>query len=610
MIHRLRTLFCLVAAQGILPVAALISPVFWACPAVLAQELWFDLDGQADRQSTVCRTPRKYHGHPTTVLLGDGKTMLCVHPLGHGRGAIVLQRSEDGGKTWSAPLQVPENWSTSQETPTIHRMQAPDTGQERLVLFSGLYPIRSSISEDDGATWTPLAPIGDFGGIVAMSCVMRWNDGTYAAYFHDDGRFFRSGGKRTWFTVYQTISKDGGITWGEPSVVWSGKEMDLCEPCVVRSPDRGKLAMILRENSRRNPSQVMFSSDEGVTWSAPRALPAALTGDRHAAIYLKDGRLLISFRDMAEGSPTKGDWVAWVGGFADLESGQSGYCRIRLSRNYHAWDCGYPGVELLPDGTVVMVSYGYWEPGESPFVRAVRLHPDELSKLTAVPQSGFVRHPGTIRPTARLEPWWQKRVADDLALVAKSEAKLVFLGDSITQSWADVGKEVWQETWAPLGAINLGVSGDKTQNVLWRLDHGLLDSLAREGNGVRAVVVMIGTNNSNGVENTAEEIAQGIVAIVDRIHQALPRAHVLLLSIFPRGEKPGPQREKCSLASVRAQELLAGREHVSHLDIGGRFLDRDGTITKEVMPDALHLSPAAYRTWADAILPHVQKILQ
>jgi len=591
-------------------VALALPIVLLGCTSLPEQERWLDLDGQTDRQSTVHRLPRKYLGHPTTVLLADGKTLLCVHPQGHGRGAIQLQRSEDGGRSWSAPLQVPENWSTSQETPTIHRMVDPGTGKERLLVFSGLHPIRSSISEDDGVSWTPLAPIGDYGGIVAMASVVQLQEGAYAAFFHDDGRYFRAGGKRSRFTVYQTISRDGGLTWGEPGVVWTGVDMDLCEPGVVRSPDRSKLAMLLRENSRKKPSQVIFSRDEGATWSAPKPLHATLTGDRHVAVYLDDGRLLISFRDMAEGSPTKGDWVAWIGEYADLESGKSGQFRIRLSRNYHPWDCGYPGVEVLPDGTAVMVSYGYWEPGETPFVRAVRLHPGELTAMFAVPKSEIRRPPGTIRPTARLEPWWQKRIADDLAMVAKVDARLVFLGDSITQSWADAGKEIWGEVWEPMGAINLGVSGDKTQNVLWRLDHGILESLGRDGNGVRGAVVMIGTNNSNGEDNTAEEIAQGIVAIVQSLRKALPQAHVLLLAIFPRGEKPGPQRDKCRMASARASELLADDDHVVHLDIGNRFVDSEGRIPKETMPDALHLSPAAYRIWADAIVPHVQQIMR
>ena len=111
-------------------------------------------------------------------------------PEGPRQGRIVLKRSPDGGLHWSDRLPTPENWVTSKETPTIHRVVDP-RGTKRLILFSGLYPIRMSVSEDDGQTWTPLEPIGDFGGIVAMASVERLKNGDSMALFHDDGRFLR-----------------------------------------------------------------------------------------------------------------------------------------------------------------------------------------------------------------------------------------------------------------------------------------------------------------------------------------------------------------------------------------------------------------------------------
>jgi len=569
---------------------------------------WLDLDGDAARQSTVVRVARKYQGHPTTVLLPDG-ALLCVHPEGHGKGPIVLQRSDDGGRTWSALLPVPDSWATSQETPTIHRLVDP-AGTARLVVFSGLHPIRSSVSADDGRSWTPLLPIGGFGGIVAMASVVRLQNGDHAAFFHDDGRFFTADGKRSQFTVYQIRSRDGGLTWQSPAVVWSGADMDLCEPGVLRSPDGKRLAMLLRENSRRHASQVLFSDDEAATWSQPRALPPALTGDRHVGAYAPDGRLLVSFRDTAPQSPTRGDWVAWVGTWHDLAAGREGQYRVRLSRNYHAWDCAYPGVEVLPDGTFVLVTYGHWEPGEAPFVRAVRLRLSELDELAVGPAPAFAREPGTVRPTPRIEEWWTKRVAEDLAAARAGGHRLVFLGDSITQGWNSNGKEPWLATWQPRGALNLGVSGDRTQNVLWRLDHGQLEALAANGNEVRAVVVMIGTNNSNGDECTAEEIAAGVTAVVKRLRAGLPAARVLLLAIFPRGEQPNPQRAKNARASELAAAAFAGDDHVVCRDFAARFVEADGSIRREVMPDFLHLSPSGYARWSEALLPEVEALLR
>ena len=341
-----------------------------------------DLAGETNRQVIVDREPGQYLGHPYTVLLEDGKTLLCVYPKGHGKGAIVLKRSTDGGLTWSGRLPVPENWATSRETPTIHRV-VDAAGKRRLIVWSGLYPARLAVSEDDGGHWSPLRPVGDWGGIVVMGSVvpLRTGAGHYLAMFHDDGRYFTKDGRLASpvvFRLYQTLSSDGGLTWSFPREIWHGSDIHLCEPRIIRSPDGRQLAVLLRENRRVRNSHVMFSGDEGRTWSAPRELPGALTGDRHVGKYTPDGRLFISFRDTTLESPTKGDWVAWVGRYEDIVAGREGQYRVRLMDNQNAWDCAYPGVEVLPDGTIVATTYGHWVKGEPPFIVSVRLKLAEL----------------------------------------------------------------------------------------------------------------------------------------------------------------------------------------------------------------------------------------
>ncbi len=339
-----------------------------------------DLAAQAFRQIIVDREKGQYLGHPTTVLLEDGRTIITVYPKGHGRGGIVMKRSMDGGRSWGERLPVPENWATSKETPTIHRV-IDKTGTKRLILFSGLYPIRMSVSEDDGVEWTPLAPIGDFGGIVAMGCVERLKNGDYLALFHDDGRFIRKGGAPRKFLVYKTLSRDGGLTWGDPQPIATHPVAHLCEPGLVRSPDGKQIAVLLRENSRRLNSFVILSNDEGETWSEPRELPGALTGDRHIGRYAKDGRLFITFRDRTHESPTPGDWVAWVGKYEDIVEGREGQYRVRLMDNTKGSDCAYPGLELLPDGTFVTTTYGHWTKGEAPYIVSVRVRIEEIDAL-------------------------------------------------------------------------------------------------------------------------------------------------------------------------------------------------------------------------------------
>ena len=344
-----------------------------------------DLAGHPHRQVVVDREPGQYLGHPTTVLLEDGQTILAVYPKGHGRGAIVMKRSVDGGRTWSNRLPTPASWATSRETPTIHRV-VDRAGNKRLVLFSGLHPIRMSHSQDDGETWTELEPIGRFGGIVAMSSVARLDSGDYIALFHDDGRFIEPRTERTApraFVVYKTLSTDGGLTWSLPTEIARHETAHLCEPGLIRSPDGEQIAVLLRENSRTHNSFVIFSSDEGETWTTPRELPGALTGDRHVGKYAADGRLFITFRDTTHESPTKGDWVAWVGRYSDLAAGRSGQYRVRLMDNHHRADCAYPGLEVLPDDTLVATTYGHWTAGEQPYIVSVRLKLGELDTIAA-----------------------------------------------------------------------------------------------------------------------------------------------------------------------------------------------------------------------------------
>jgi beta-glucosidase len=206
-----------------------------------------------------------------------------------------------------------------------------------------------------------------------------------------------------------------------------------------------------------------------------------------------------------------------------------------------------------------------------------------------------------VKPEPRAQDWWQKRQALINSQAKQGDVDLIFLGDSITQGWAN--NEVWKKYYGERKAVNMGIGGDRTQHVLWRLDHGNVDGLKP-----KLAVLMIGTNNSNGTDNTAEEIADGIKAIVAKLRKKLPETKILMLAIFPRGEKPNPQREKNAKASELAAEVADG-EMVYYLDIGDKFLTDDKTLTKEIMPDYLHLSLDGYQIWAEAIDPKVAELM-
>tara|TARA_Y100001972_G_C7646847_1_gene325106 strand:+ start:474 stop:1688 length:1215 start_codon:yes stop_codon:yes gene_type:complete len=361
-----------------------------------------DLDVDEISQVVVDREEGQYLGHISTILLEDSKTILASYPKGHGRGPAILKRSEDGGKTWSDRLPVPESWATSRETPTLMRT-VDAQGVKRIVMWSGLYPIRTSISEDDGYTWTELKPVGDWGGITVMGSTTPLNTGAghYMAIFHDDGRFIKGGedefwgspaGERTGFmTVFTTKSTDGGLTWSDPAPIYRDSTVLLCEPGIIRSPDGKQIAVLLRENKRVKNSFIIFSDDEGKTWSAPRELPLSLTGDRHTGKYTPDGRLFISFRVISpehkrSDRPFETSWGGWVGTYDDLVNGTEGQYVVRLKKNYPSesgweYDTAYPGVEVLPDGTIVTTTYGHWEVGKKPYIVSVRFTLNQLEEL-------------------------------------------------------------------------------------------------------------------------------------------------------------------------------------------------------------------------------------
>ncbi len=176
---------------------------------------------------------------------------------------------------------------------------------------------------------------------------------------------------------------------------------------------------------------------------------------------------------------------------------------------------------------------------------------------------------------------------------------LLFLGDSITQGWND--NEVWKRHYGPRNAANFGIGGDRTQHVLWRIQNGELEGIEPKG-----VVLMIGTNNASSA--TADEIARGVTAIVAELRHRLPKARILLLGVFPRGQKPDATREKLQAVNAKIAGLDDG-SHVKFLNIGKAFLNEDGTISREVMPDFLHLTRKGYRIWADAMEPTLWSML-
>jgi beta-glucosidase len=205
--------------------------------------------------------------------------------------------------------------------------------------------------------------------------------------------------------------------------------------------------------------------------------------------------------------------------------------------------------------------------------------------------------------------WWMGRHEQKLAEIrahrkAGRRVELLFVGDSITQGWENEGKAAWARHFAKHHAVALGFGGDRTENLLWRLQNGQL-----EGVDPKLVVMMIGTNNTGERLEAPAFTVAGIAANLAEIRRRLPQAQILLLAIFPRGETPADLTRRHNARINALLPALADGRHIHHLDIGAAFLDQDGRLSREVMPDLLHLSPQAYETWARAIAPTLNRLM-
>lgn len=366
---------------------------------------------------------REYLAHPDSILLNNG-SILSLYPAGHGKGEVLNAVSIDGGRTWqTGTIATPVSWKESEETPTIYRLQFAGGG-EKLIMISAnpKWPgyargdgFNVSLSDDDGATWSQFSKYFGKGSakplnpIVAMSSLTRLKeDGVFVdkwmGLFHDNK-----------FINYKTIlifDADGQMHWSVPEPYFqkyrtTERRTQMCEVEVIRSNggQGDRLCLITRSNSKRHNSLVSFSDDEGKTWSLPKEVSSALSGERHKAEYVGD-RLVITFRsierapEMAKKYAQKRwyseGWVAWVGKYEDIERDASGQYRIRLAHTYlpHQTeseptanaDTGYAGIVKLADDTIVLTSYGCFgdknpDGTYKTYIVSKRIRLDDLDKL-------------------------------------------------------------------------------------------------------------------------------------------------------------------------------------------------------------------------------------
>ncbi|MEM9367933.1 MAG: sulfatase/phosphatase domain-containing protein [Planctomycetota bacterium] len=209
----------------------------------------------------------------------------------------------------------------------------------------------------------------------------------------------------------------------------------------------------------------------------------------------------------------------------------------------------------------------------------------------------------TIPATRGDERRWRERDAAMTQGAKKAKPRLVFLGDSITQGWEGRGKNVWNDFYSSRDAFNLGIGGDRTEHIIWRLTHGNLGKMKPE-----VVVLMIGTNNTGHFMQSPDQVASGVETILAILKERLPNTKVVLQAIFPRGQTSFDEARLNNVAINERIRRFADGDTVHYLDIGDVFLQDDGSISPEIMPDYLHLNEAGYRMWAEALEPTLQTL--
>ncbi len=332
-----------------------------------------DISQDKDKQTVIAAgTQDLYQGHPYSVTMPDGKTIFLTWCINHGGFAGPMARSDDGGKTWTRIDSImPEGYRHHKNCPSIYYLVNSE-GNGFLWVFTAQPLMPRIVSTDNGKTWSEKEPLG-FPNVMAFSSIIPKNpgvqDGKYIGFYHhrydaegktiNEEPAIKGGGLR----VVVSETSDAGFTWSTPRIIAEQKGVLLCEPFAFWSPDKKEICCLLRENTHKGNSMVIFSSDHGQTWTPATYTSWELTGDRHLGGYLPDGRLIFSFRDQALESPTRGHFVAWVGTYNDIKKGLPGQYRIKLLHSNAGGDCGYPGMHLFDNGDVLALTYIKYQPG-------------------------------------------------------------------------------------------------------------------------------------------------------------------------------------------------------------------------------------------------------
>lgn len=209
-----------------------------------------------------------------------------------------------------------------------------------------------------------------------------------------------------------------------------------------------------------------------------------------------------------------------------------------------------------------------------------------------------------VLPFPQTESWWTERHERAVARVRQGNVDVVFIGDSITQGWEDEGRRVWDTYYKHRRAVNLGFNSDRTEHVLWRLQQGELAGIAP-----KLAIVMIGTNNTGIRQDPPTSTAAGIKAILTTLRTRLPHTKILLLAVFPRSPSADDPLRRLNAAVNDRIRAYADQQQVFFLDLGRRFLDHQGRLSEDLIPDALHPNERGYRLWAEGMEDEIRTLM-
>ncbi len=576
------------------------------------------------------------------------------------RRTVVRKSGDDGVHTY----RIPGLATTTQGT----LIAVFDARNKNGADLPGDIDVAMMRSTDNGESWSPMQRIIDFDSAVPGS---RGNGVGDPAILVDrkNGTIFVaalwSKGARAWNEsgpglspeetgqLVLVKSTDDGRTWSKPiSITSQVKNPDwlLCfnGPGNGIQLRNGTLAFpaqfkIRTENQTKDAPQVsshscfIASTDGGITWHiSPAAIPRGVPTSESSIVELEDGSLLLSMRNESragirawsrwtwEGDLRKGKWSEpWFAVtdptcMASLISHPHGELifsnpnspdrrvalTIRSSNDQgQTWSAGrllehggamYSSLTVLADGSIGIL----YESTDAAGLVFARFPLDWVLEGASLP----TKAEGRLETTGKFG-WWPSRHAEKIVETEKAEFEIAFLGDSITQGWENTGEEAWQKHFLPRKAANCGFGGDSTQHVLWRLQNGEICAASP-----KVVVLLIGTNNVRHGDFSPEQIAAGIQSIVDHLRTQSPNSQILLLGILPRGVDPtDPLRQKCEAVNQLLPRLADGSK-VHFLNVNDRLLMPDGTLSKDIAPDSLHLSRKGYDILAESIMPTLERL--